>query len=1160
MEETAFVVTNQTVSAQRRHLQNVPEYSTTLCERNTDSDGSDTNEPSPLHLLAINGNKLHLIEHINKRQWDINEVDHMGRTPLIYSVLGDRMDCVMVLLKSGADIDKPDIDERTALHWAAYQGNHKLVKLLLSKGADKIKIDKEGRTPLHFSTIHDNVKVIQALLKSLKEVEIDTPDNKKMTALCWSVFFDRMEYTKLLLKHGASPTSIDSDRRTVLHLTSQNKDATILKMLLDQDNTIINWQDGEGRTVLHMAVGQSNKVIVKYLLTLDYLDVNLQDEIQRTPLHWAAVLGNTDLVTMLLDCGADYTLGDKNGFRALHYAAQNDSQQTVCAMLDKDGVKDIPDNDQCTALMWASVKGCDNVLATLLLKKCSDVNAVDVHMQTALHMSTQAGHLNCVKLLLENGADVNMPDRKQHIPLFYACASGHASIVTELLRHGSTSEDKDLEGRCPLHYAAMVDRTDIVKILIQSKLNPDTKDNAGCPPLHFAAYGGFVHCMSVLLENGATVDSQDNDGRTALHWACRSGSLEAVKLLVSRYNAKVNVIEKNGGKLTPLDYAIIEDHQDVSCYLTENNADTIASLKDLIATKIQAIWKGYKFRKAFKDKRELLHKHQSLRQNDTMQIQDKPSVGWTEYKIYSDSIDKDNVQYQQEAYKENILSQQQLQQERKHSAVSYASSGNSSKCSYYAYQPLERGKDYRQGPKFGHQFSNPLSLSKTSPNYSKPTITYPSKPAAEQAFFNSSKEYNQNHWTTYKRFKTDVGLGHSACNNRNHAEHRRTGSPSSSTGSSEKAILLQRKSVDKNSFYSNSYSRYANEPKDVSTSSGSSAVFDTRPSKVLLPMLPKLKNSVSENTFNSKSVNLRDELKQQELTILSKDSDKPWDVYRRDQKRIDIIRKKTEAAITIQKTFRRYISHKHRSKVDNHKRNLASNVDQYTQDKRGFETFNRQVVKRLQRQDIVHSFNMDDIIDGSDVSNCSDEVPDNEALQEVAALVIQLAWRQYVKQKLLIQVQLEVVENNSIFSSNDEEVNENANLLDSTHNENVLDESSPGELVNSIHQNKKKPLNASFNEVEIYGRSDRKMKLAPTSSFPMMQNVCSQGMYKKRSNRFSLKKKFLRLTNSSSNPSSISNSPNLVTLTKSDVAALKTGKPKLFLKGRTVPHDPEMFS
>ena len=89
------------------------------------------------------------------------------------------------------------------------------------------------------------------------------------------------------------------------------------------------------------------------------------------------------------------------------------------------------------------------------------------------------------------------------------------------------------------------------------------------PALHYAAYGGFFSCMSLLLEYGSDVDARDNTGVTALHWACASGSLDAVKLLFT-YNAFPNFVETEGDKLTPLDYAIVREHQDVAQVVSVN--------------------------------------------------------------------------------------------------------------------------------------------------------------------------------------------------------------------------------------------------------------------------------------------------------------------------------------------------------------------------------------------------------------------------------------------------------------------------------------------------------------------------------------------------------------------------------------------------------------
>lgn len=45
--------------------------------------------------------------------------DQFGRTPLMYCVLADRLDCAEILLKAGASVNNTDQSQRTALHLAA---------------------------------------------------------------------------------------------------------------------------------------------------------------------------------------------------------------------------------------------------------------------------------------------------------------------------------------------------------------------------------------------------------------------------------------------------------------------------------------------------------------------------------------------------------------------------------------------------------------------------------------------------------------------------------------------------------------------------------------------------------------------------------------------------------------------------------------------------------------------------------------------------------------------------------------------------------------------------------------------------------------------------------------------------------------------------------
>lgn len=117
--------------------------------------------------------------------------------------------------------------------------------------------------------------------------------------------------------------------------------------------------------------------------------------------------------------------------------------------------------------------------------------------------------------------------------------------------------------------------------------------------LHCAAYGGFAECVSVLLEEGgATVNLQDYEGIAALHWACSTGSLDVIQQLLSA-GADPNLMEVDGGRLTPLDYAIIGGHQDVAQLLIENGALSISGIQDLAAIIIQKSVRGFLVRRKY---------------------------------------------------------------------------------------------------------------------------------------------------------------------------------------------------------------------------------------------------------------------------------------------------------------------------------------------------------------------------------------------------------------------------------------------------------------------------------------------------------------------------------------------------------------------------------
>lgn len=59
-------------------------------------------------------------------------------------------------------------------------------------------------------------------------------------------------------------------------------------------------------------------------------------------------------------------------------------------------------------------------------------------------------------------------------------------------------------------------------------------------------------------------------GLSALHWAADFGHLDAVKILF-QYNVFLNPMEYSEERLTPLDHALQNEHDEITQYLFEKS-------------------------------------------------------------------------------------------------------------------------------------------------------------------------------------------------------------------------------------------------------------------------------------------------------------------------------------------------------------------------------------------------------------------------------------------------------------------------------------------------------------------------------------------------------------------------------------------------------------
>ena len=127
--------------------------------------------------------------------------DHLGRTPLMYASIGNRVKAVEMLLRQGASAPVKDGNGRTALLWAAYYGHFEVVRVLIKHDRSLVQLaDPDGRTAIHWSTKHESTRCLDLLLRAADAEVINAQDGEQVTALHWAVLCQHQEHVQHLLK------------------------------------------------------------------------------------------------------------------------------------------------------------------------------------------------------------------------------------------------------------------------------------------------------------------------------------------------------------------------------------------------------------------------------------------------------------------------------------------------------------------------------------------------------------------------------------------------------------------------------------------------------------------------------------------------------------------------------------------------------------------------------------------------------------------------------------------------------------------------------------------------------------------------------------------------------------------------------------------------
>ncbi len=490
---------------------------------------------------------------------------------------GDK-EAVRALLKQGADANAPEGDGTTALHWAARAGDAELVQMLLYAGANVKATTRLGAyTPLMMAAQAGHSAVVAALLTG-----------------------------------GSDVKATSTTGTTPLMFAAQSGDPRTVTMLVEGGSDVDARETAMGQTPLMFAAAYNRVDVVKLLLArgaeikatskvVDLTKLSSPEEEffrQRAAQNAArAAAGGPrppDVPGVTRQFRYNELVGTSGGFSPLHFAVRQGHAEVVTALVDAGAdVNQLNPGDKSTPLVVAIVNGYFDI-GNYLIDKGADPNLASdngvaplyatinvqwapkaLYPQPRAYLQQQLTYLDFMKVLLEKGANPNQRlmrkvwysgynfdlagvDEIGATPFWRAAYGGDVEAMKLLLAHGA-------DPTIPTIKPAGRPRTgdgDRFNIQDVSGIPPVPVGGPAVTPLQAAAGVGYAEGFAanshryaptgllaavkyLVEETGAYVNAADHEGNTALHHAAARGDVEMIKYLVSN-GADVTRVNREG--------------------------------------------------------------------------------------------------------------------------------------------------------------------------------------------------------------------------------------------------------------------------------------------------------------------------------------------------------------------------------------------------------------------------------------------------------------------------------------------------------------------------------------------------------------------------------------------------------------------------------------
>jgi len=308
-------------------------------------------------------------------------------------------------------------------------------------------------------------------------------------------------------------------------------DVNAVRQLLESERRLVSARtERHSYTLLHLSVPKGHVEIARMLLDSGAeVDARCNHQsctnTRETPLHFAADRRSADMVSLLIEYGADVNASVR--------AHESDTGRTPLHIAAEAGLRRN---------------------AELLIAASAELDSRDSEGFTPLHVASWKGNYLVASLLLAKGARLDLTSSRGRRPIDLAKLGGHKmaqnEVIQLLTRQQEWSKREEAQARMPVLHDPLLlafELRSVMKLgdeartrdLIASGADIDARYADGSTPLHVAAMAHQPAIVRALLNSGASVNARCKSGRTPLKWATGTWGTDDGRLERKRRTEKI---------------------------------------------------------------------------------------------------------------------------------------------------------------------------------------------------------------------------------------------------------------------------------------------------------------------------------------------------------------------------------------------------------------------------------------------------------------------------------------------------------------------------------------------------------------------------------------------------------------------------------------------